>query len=84
MAAPDPTSVGRRGSKLGNAWRHRSSTQQGDEARGHGPCGNTGAHLSKEGRSGAMGHVATLKLTSATGHMAALKETSAGRCGLKL
>jgi hypothetical protein len=32
-------------------WRRRNSTQQGDEARGHGPCDSTRAHLSKEVRS---------------------------------
>jgi hypothetical protein len=72
VAAPEPTSVGRRGPELRNAWRRRSSTQQGDEAQGHGPRGSTGAHLSKEVRS------------EATGHVAAPKPTSAGRCGAKL
>jgi hypothetical protein len=38
----------------------------------HRPRGSTGAHLSKEVRSGAAGHVV------------ALKPTSAGRCGPKL
>jgi hypothetical protein len=72
VVAPEPTAIGRRGPKLRNVWRHRSSTQQGDEARSYGPRGSTGAHLSKEVRSGA------------TGHMAALKPTSVGRCGPKL
>jgi hypothetical protein len=36
------------------------------------PRGSTGAHLGKEVRSGAVGHVA------------ALEPTSTGRCGLKL
>jgi hypothetical protein len=72
MAEPEPTSAGRQGPELRNMWRHRSSTQQGDEARGHKPCGSTGAHLSKEVRSGA------------AGHMVAPEPTSAGRCGPKL
>jgi hypothetical protein len=72
VAALKPTSVGRRGLELRISWWRQSSTQQGDEARGHGPRGSTEAHLSKEVRSGAMGHVA------------ALKNTSAGRCGPKL
>jgi hypothetical protein len=72
MAAPEPTSAGRRGPELVNAWRHRSSTQQRDEARGRGPRDSTRVHLSKEVRSGAVGH------------MAALKPTSTERCGLKL
>jgi hypothetical protein len=72
VATSKPTSAGRRGSELRNMWQRRSSTQQGGEARGHGPRGNTGAHLSKEVRSGA------------TGHVALAEPTSAGRCGPKL
>jgi hypothetical protein len=72
VAAPKPTSVGRRSPELRNAWRRRSSTQQGDEARGHRSHGSTGAHLSKEVRFGVAGHVA------------APKPTSAGICGPKL
>jgi hypothetical protein len=72
MAAPKPTSIGRRGPELRNARWRRSSTQQGDDARGHGPRGSTRAHLSKEVRSGVVGHVA------------APNPTSAGRCQLKL
>jgi hypothetical protein len=67
VAASEPTLVERRAPKLRNMWQRRSSTQQGGEARG-----SAGAHLSKEVRSGAVGHVA------------ALEPTSAGRCGLKL
>jgi hypothetical protein len=72
VAAAEPTSAGRRGLELRNAWWRQSSTQQGDKTRGHGPHGSTGAHLSKEVRSGAAGHVA------------APEPTSAGRCGPKL
>jgi hypothetical protein len=72
VATPKPTSVGRRGPELRNAWRHRSLTQRGDEARGHGPLGSTGAHLSKEVRSRVAGHVT------------APERTSIGKCGLKL
>jgi hypothetical protein len=72
VAASEPISVGRRGPELRNVWRRRSSTQQGDETWGHGPRGGTGAHLSKEVRSGVVGHVATLE------------PTSAERCGPKL
>jgi hypothetical protein len=67
VAGPEPTSAGSRGPELRNVWWRQSSTQQGDEARG-----STRAHLSKEVRSGAVGHVAALELTSA------------GRCGPKL
>jgi hypothetical protein len=70
--ASEPTSAGRRGPELRNTWQHRSSTQQGGEARGHEPRDSTGAHLSKEVRS------------RAAGHMTAPEPTSAGRCGLKL
>jgi hypothetical protein len=72
LAVPKPTSTGRRGPELRNAWWRRSSTQQGDEVQGHRPCGNTRAHLCKEVRSGA------------AGHMVAPERTSVGRCGPKL
>jgi hypothetical protein len=72
VAAPEPTSAGRRGPELRNTWQRRSSTQQGGEARGHMTRGITGAHLSKEVRSGAVGHVAVLY------------PTFAGRCDPKL
>jgi hypothetical protein len=72
VAAPELTVAGRRGPELRNPWQRRSSTQQGDEARGHRPRGSTGVHLSKEVRSGA------------TGNVAAPKPTSAGRCGPKV
>jgi hypothetical protein len=72
MTAPEPTLAGRRGPELRNTWQHQRSTQQGGEARGHGPRGSTGDHLSKEVRSGAVGH------------MVAPEPTSAGRCGPKL
>jgi hypothetical protein len=70
VAVPEPTLVGRRGPELRNTWQHRSSTQQGGE--GHGTRGSIGAHLSKEVRSGAAGHVV------------APEPTSVGRCGPKL
>jgi hypothetical protein len=72
VVAPEPTSAGRRGLELRNAWWRQRSIQQGDESQGHGPRGNTGAHLNKEVRYRAAGHVA------------APKPTSAGRCGPKL
>jgi hypothetical protein len=71
VAAPEPTSTGRRDPKLRNMWQRRSSTQQGGEARSHVTRGSTGAHLSKEVRS------------EAAGHVVAPEPTSAGRCGLK-
>jgi hypothetical protein len=58
--------------ELRNVWRFRSSTQHGDEAWGHEPCGSTGAHLSKEVRSEVVRHVS------------APEPTSVRRCGPKL
>jgi hypothetical protein len=72
VAASEPTSLGRRGPELRNTWQRRSPPQQGGEVRSYGPRGSTRAHLNKEVRSGAAGHVA------------APKPTSAGRCGPKL
>jgi hypothetical protein len=37
----------------------------GGEVQSHRTCGSTGAHLSREARSGAIGHVAALEPTSA-------------------
>jgi hypothetical protein len=65
MAVSEPISAGRRGPELSNTWRRQSSTQQGDEAPGHEPCGSTRAHLSKEVWSGATGHVSVPELISA-------------------
>jgi hypothetical protein len=53
VAAPEPTLAGRRGPKMRNTWHRRSSTQQVGKTRGHETCGSTGAHLSREVRSGA-------------------------------
>jgi hypothetical protein len=72
VTTPEPTSAGRRGPELSYTWRRRSSTQHEDEAWGHGARGSTGAHLSKEVRFGAAGHVV------------APEPTSAGKCGPKL
>jgi hypothetical protein len=52
VAAPEPTSTGRRGPELRNTWQRRSSTPQGGETRVHGTCGVTGAHLDSKVRSG--------------------------------
>jgi hypothetical protein len=71
VTAPEPTLARRRGSELRNTWQRRNSTQQGGEARDHGPRVSTGAHLNKV-RFGTAGHVA------------APEPTSAGRCGPKL
>jgi hypothetical protein len=72
VAASKPTSIWRQGMELRNTWQRRNSTQQGGETRGHRTRGSTGAHLSKEVRSGVVGHVA------------APEPTSVGRCDPKL
>jgi hypothetical protein len=46
-------------------WQCQSSPQQGGEAQGHGTHGSAGAHLGKEARSGAAGHVTASEPTSA-------------------
>jgi hypothetical protein len=65
VAAPELTSARRRGSGPRDTWYHRSSPRQGGEVQSWGTHGSIGAHLSKEARSEAMGHVAVLDLTSA-------------------
>jgi hypothetical protein len=72
VAASELTSVRRRGSGPRDTWQRRSSPQQGGEVRGCGTRGSAGAQLSKEVRSGVVGH------------MVAPEPTSAGRFGLKL
>jgi hypothetical protein len=67
LTAPEPTLAGRRGLELRNTWQRQSSTQQGGEAWGHGTHGSTGAHLNKEVRSGAVGHMAAPEPTSIGG-----------------
>jgi hypothetical protein len=62
----------RQGPELMDMWQRRSSPQQGGEIQGRETRDSVGAHLSKEARSGVVGHVATPK------------PTSVGRCGLKL
>jgi hypothetical protein len=72
VATSEPTSIGRRGLELSNTWQCRSSTQQGGNTRGHGTRDSNRAHLNKEVRFGAVGH------------MAVPEPTPAGRCGPKL
>jgi hypothetical protein len=64
-AEPRATPTGRQGPELRDTWQRRSSHQQGGKAQGPGICGSARAHLSKEVRSRAGGHVATPKPTSA-------------------
>jgi hypothetical protein len=42
-------------------WQRQSSPQQRGEVWGHGMHGSAGAHLGREVRSGAVGHVAALE-----------------------
>jgi hypothetical protein len=46
-------------------WQHWSSPQPRDEVQSHRTRDIIGAHLSREVRSGAIGHVAALEPTSA-------------------
>jgi hypothetical protein len=48
-----------------DTWQRRSSPQHGGEVWGRGIRGSAGAHLSKEARFGAKGHVVAQELTSA-------------------
>jgi hypothetical protein len=48
VAAPKPTSTGRRGPELRNTWQRRSPTQQGGEVWDRGTRGGSGAHLCRE------------------------------------
>jgi hypothetical protein len=58
MAAPEPTSAGRRGPEPQGTWQRRSPSQPGGEVWSHMTCGSAGAHLSREVRSEAIGHMA--------------------------
>jgi hypothetical protein len=58
VAAPEPTSAGRWGSELRDTWQRWSSPQQGGEVWGSRTRGCVGAHLGRQARSGAAGHVA--------------------------
>jgi hypothetical protein len=64
VTAPELILARRQGLELRDMWQRRSSPQQGGEVRGHGTHGSTGAHLIKEARSEAAGHVAVPELTS--------------------
>jgi hypothetical protein len=65
MAAPEPTSAERRGPEPRDTWQRRSPPQRGGEVRSHETHGSVGAHLSREARSGAIGHVAASEPISA-------------------
>jgi hypothetical protein len=72
VEASEPTSAGKRGPELRDTWQRRSAPQQGGEVQRHMTRGSAGAHLDRETRSRAAGHVA------------ALEPTSVRRCGPKL
>jgi hypothetical protein len=55
----------RQGPELRDTWQRRNSPQHGGEVRGRETRGGAGAHLCREVRSGAKGHVAASELTSA-------------------
>jgi hypothetical protein len=64
VATLEPSSTRKRGPELRNTWLRRSSTQQGDEVRGHGTRGSTGAYLGRKTRSEAVGRVNVSELSS--------------------
>jgi hypothetical protein len=64
VTAPEPTSAGRRGPELRNAWKRRSSPL--GEAK-PGPRGSIEAHLSREVSSRAEEHIAAPELSSRGG-----------------
>jgi hypothetical protein len=65
LAVPELASAKRRGPGSWDTWQRQSSPQQGGEIRDRGTRDSTGAHLIKEARSRAEGHVAAPELTSA-------------------
>jgi hypothetical protein len=65
MTALELTSTRRRGPGPQNTSQRRSSPRQWGEVRGRGTRDSTGAHLNKEARSGAEGHVVAPELTPA-------------------
>jgi hypothetical protein len=72
MQSPEPTSVGRRDLEPRDTWQYRSPPQQGGEVRSRGTHGSAEAHIGREARS------------RAVGHMAAPEPILTGRRGLKL
>jgi hypothetical protein len=64
VLAPEPSLVVGRGPVLWDTWQHRSSPRWGDEVRSQGTHDSTKALLSREVKSGAMGHMAASELSS--------------------
>jgi hypothetical protein len=73
VVASELTSVRRRDPVPRDTWQDRSSPRQKDEVQARETRGSTGARLTKEARSAAVGHVVATEPTS-----------SAGRCGPKI
>jgi hypothetical protein len=57
VAAPEPSLVGRQGVELQGTWQRQSPPRQGGHVQGHVTCGSARAHLSREARFGAIGHM---------------------------
>jgi hypothetical protein len=72
VAAPEPSSAGRRGPELLDTWRRRSPPEQGGGVWSYRTHGGSGALLSWKVGFGAAGHVTTLE------------HSSTGRWGLEL
>jgi hypothetical protein len=64
IAAPEPSSVGRRGLEPQDTWRHRSPSQQGGRVQSYGTRGNIEILINREARSEAVGHVVACGSTS--------------------
>jgi hypothetical protein len=58
MAALEPSQVGRRGLKPRDTWQRRSPPEQGSRVQSSGARGCAEGLLSREARSGVVGHVA--------------------------
>jgi hypothetical protein len=64
VAVPEPALVRRRDLESWDMWQRRSPPWLGGEAQSYKTCGSTIAHLSREARSGAAGHMVASEPTS--------------------
>jgi hypothetical protein len=69
VEVPEPTSAGKGAPKLRDTWQRWSPPQQGGEVRGYGTRGSVRAHLSREARCRATGHVIAPEPTSTGGEV---------------
>jgi hypothetical protein len=64
VAMPEPTSAVRRGTEAYDMWQRRSPPQPGGKVRSHMARDSAGAHINREVRFRAIGHVAARGCTS--------------------